>query len=82
MQIYLPLLPFPASQAPQPCPMSPGLATFKDWDPSSPLYRLSTELPTMVSPVTGMWQACCKHVRVCFRHGHFHLAACAAQVRW
>lgn len=35
----------------------------------------------------SLWlPACCRHVtrmlQACYRHGHFHLAAYATQVRW
>ena len=80
--IYLPLLPSPASQTAQPCPTLPGLATFKDCDPSSPslpaLHWATHHCVPCRRNVAGMLQACSGM----FQHGHFHLAACATQVRW
>lgn len=44
-----------------------------------------------LGPFTSFWlppllQACCRHVtsmlQACYKHGHFHLAAYASQVRW
>lgn len=65
-----------------PAPFSLAWPLARTVTPPPPRYRPSTGLPTIVSHVTGMLRACCKHVRACFRHGHFHLAACATQVRW
>lgn len=67
----------PDCSAPVPC-MLPGLATSKDCELSSP----TTGPPLGYPSLHPMSQACCKHVQACLGHGHFHLAACATQVRW
>lgn len=62
--------------APAPAPRYfPGLAISRDVLVPFPLFWLLLLLQACGRHVTGMSQACS-------RHGHFHLAACATQVRW